>query len=410
MTAVGIIVEYNPLHNGHVHHYNRAKEISGAKYSIAVLSGPFLQRGEPGIVSKYARTEMALAMGADLVIELPTAYAVQPAEWFAYGGVSLLHATGIVDSICFGTESGTLDLLLPLARMLAHESEELQNSISHYLGQGMSYPAAYSAGAAALAGSHSAPGDVLKLLQQPNHTLGLHYLIALKRLGSSIQPFTIPRIHAGYHDTSPSHKAIASATAIRRMLLEQNLTAAAPYIPEFTLDILRREFAAGRGPITWESFRQPLMHLLLTSSPDGLSSLHEVTEGLEYRLHRLLPTLTAADVTGLLQALKTKRYTHTKLQRMLVHILLQHTKDQLSPSRLAEGPGYLRVLGFSKGGQQLLKQMKKTASLPVVVKPASFAHAQQDLDLRAFAAYANAYASPSPREMYRDYFEPPIRI
>jgi predicted nucleotidyltransferase len=409
VSVVGIIVEYNPLHNGHVHHYAKAKEISGAKHAVAILSGPFLQRGEPGIVSKFARAEMALAMGADLVIELPVSYAVQPAEWFAFGSVALLHATGVVDSLCFGTESGTLDLLLPLSRILAEESTELQERISVYLNEGMNYPAAYSRAAADAAGFSGMENEILDVLQQPNHTLGLHYLIALKRLASPLRPFTIPRIHAGYHDKMPAHSAIASATAVRRMLLEQDLGAAAPYLPESTLDILAREFREGRGPVTWDSFRGPLLHSLLISSPQDLASFHEVTEGLEHRLRRLLPTLKEPVVDELLKALKTKRYTHTKLQRMLSHILLQHTKEEMAPSALAAGPGYLRVLGFSSGGQELLKKMKKTASLPVIVKTSSFEHPQLELDIRASAAYANAFPNPEVRHIFRDYLEFPIR-
>lgn len=410
MSAVGLIVEYNPLHNGHVHHFAKAKEISGAEHTVAILSGPFLQRGEPGIVSKFARAEMALAMGADLVIELPVAYAVQPAEWFAFGAAALLDATGVVDSLCFGTESGTLDLLLPLSRILADESAELQERIGFHLNEGMNYPAAYSRAAAAAAGFAGMEQEILDVLQQPNHTLGLHYLIALKRLGSRVRPLTIPRIHAGYHDEMPAHAKIASATAVRKLLLEQDLSAAAPYLPESTLGIIDREFREGRGPITWGSFRGPLLNLLLTSSPRDLAAFHEVTEGLEYRLRRVLPGLGKPEVAELLQALKTKRYTHTKLQRMLTHILLRHTKEEMSAPALAAGPGYLRVLGFSSGGRELLKKMKKTASLPVIVKPSSFEHPQLELDLQASAAYANAFPNPETRHMFRDYLEAPIRF
>ncbi|WP_339321359.1 nucleotidyltransferase [Paenibacillus sp. FSL W8-0194] len=409
MTAVGIIVEYNPLHNGHVHHYNEAKRLSGAEHAVAVLSGPFLQRGEPGIVSKFARAEMALAMGADLVIELPAAYAVQPAEWFAYGAVSLLHATGVVDSLCFGTESGSLDLLLPLARALSEESQELRERIACHLGEGMNYPAAYSRAAAEAVGLPREKSDVLRIIQQPNHTLGLHYLIALNRLDSPIRPLTIPRIHADYHDQQPSHAAIASATAVRKMILEQGVAAVRPYVPETTFRILDREFREGRGPVTWNSFRGALMHILLTSSPENLAEYHEVTEGLEHRLRRAVFSLKEPDVDELLKALKTKRYTHTKLQRMLAQILLRHTKREMSPEALAKGPGYLRVLGFNGNGQRLLKQMKKTAALPVIVKPSSFEHPQLTLDLRASAAYANAFPHPDTQSMFRDYLEAPIR-
>ncbi len=409
-TVVGIIVEYNPLHNGHVHHYNRAKEISGAEHSIAILSGPFLQRGEPALLSKYARAEMALAMGVDLVIELPIHYAVQPAEWFAYGAVSLLEATGIIDHLCFGTESGSLVQLLPLAKQLANENHRMKQELSRLLDQGINYPTAYSAAAGILSTDLEEKEEIRLLLLQPNHTLALHYLIALERLGSSIVPLTIPREKAGYHDTTPSESAIASATAVRKLILEEHIEAAAPYVPPYTLDIMRREFTAGRGPIHWESFRQPLMHLLMTHTSSQLSKLHEVTEGLEHRIKKLLPTLSHATVTELLHSLKTKRYTHTKLQRMLTHILLHHTKEEMSPTQLSDGPGYLRILGFNSHGQQLLKRMKKTASLPIVVKASTLTHDHLERDLQAATAYANAYNQPYTREMFRDYYEPPIRM
>uniref|UniRef100_UPI00037236AC nucleotidyltransferase family protein n=1 Tax=Paenibacillus sp. PAMC 26794 TaxID=1257080 RepID=UPI00037236AC len=141
MKAVGVIVEYNPLHNGHVYHLQEARRLSGADAVVAVMSGPFLQRGEPAIVGKRARTEMALHAGADLVLELPVAYAVQPAEWFAFGAVSLLDRTGIVDSLCFGSESGDLDSLQRIARVLAVEPAGMREDIARRLREGASYPA-----------------------------------------------------------------------------------------------------------------------------------------------------------------------------------------------------------------------------------------------------------------------------
>ncbi|MGG4503307.1 nucleotidyltransferase family protein, partial [Paenibacillus polymyxa] len=147
MKTLGIIVEYNPLHNGHVHHWKESLRITGAQRTVAVMSGPFLQRGEPAITDKWSRTEMALAMGVDLVLELPVAYAVQPAEWFARGAVTLLCATGIVDALCFGSESGDIAPLHTLACVLAAEPAELKAGIAQRLSKGASYPAAY-AGAA----------------------------------------------------------------------------------------------------------------------------------------------------------------------------------------------------------------------------------------------------------------------
>lgn len=411
MKTVGIIVEYNPLHNGHVHHYTRSKEITSADAVVAVMSGPFLQRGEPALVNKRARTEMALHMGVDLVIELPTAYAVQPAEWFAYGAVAILNGTGVVDSLSFGSESGSLEDILPLAEILAEESGVLHHEITKRLSSGSNFPTAYAAAAAAITGaSESSIRNLTQLLSQPNNSLGLHYLIALKRLHSRIVPYTISRESSNYHDLVPSNQSIASATSIRRLILEEGLESTASYIPDYTLNILRREFAEGLGPMNWERFRHPLFNILLTHDTSELETFQEVTEGLEYRIQRLLPQLGEPSVEALLSALKTKRYTRTKLQRMLVHILLHHTKSEMARTLLKEGPGYIRVLGFSKTGRALLKQMKKTASLPVVMRPSAFSHPYLNRDLEAVAIYANAYPNPVVSHMFSDYLLPPISL
>src|SRR5690554_6939007 len=143
--TVGIIVEYNPLHYGHVYHFRQSKINANAEAVVAIMSGNFLQRGEPALLNKWARAEMALHMGVDLVIELPVAYAAQPAEWFAYGAVSALHNTGVVDSLCFGSESGEINGLISLAHKLHQEPVTFKHSLKERLKQGMNYPAAYSA-------------------------------------------------------------------------------------------------------------------------------------------------------------------------------------------------------------------------------------------------------------------------
>lgn len=411
MKTVGIIVEYNPLHNGHVLHYTRSKEITDADAVVAVMSGPFLQRGEPALVGKRARTEMALYMGVDLVIELPTAYAVQPAEWFAYGAAALLNATGVVDSLSFGSESGSLQDILPLAEILAEENGNLRSEIAKRLSSGSNFPSAYAAAAAAVTGaSDTAIHTLTQLLSQPNNSLGLHYLIALKRLGSSIVPYTIPRESAHYHDELPTDLSIASATSVRKLIMEDGLEAAAPYVPDYTLNILHREFMKGQGPNNWERFRQPLFHTLITHDSTELESFHEVTEGLEHRIKRLIPKLSEPTVEALLNALKTKRYTRTKLQRMLLHILLNHRKTEMSRKLLAEGPGYIRVLGFNDTGRTLLKQMKKTASLPIITRPSAFSHPYLKRDLEASAIYASACSDPNVSAMFSDYLEPPVTL
>ncbi|NOU93477.1 nucleotidyltransferase [Paenibacillus sp. LMG 31456] len=410
MKTVGLIVEYNPLHNGHYYHFQQSKKSSGADAVIAVMSGHFLQRGEPAMVGKWARTEMALRMGVDLVIELPIAYSTQPAEWFAYGAVSALDATGVVDSLCFGSESGDIRSLHTIAAAMHEESTAFHTLLQHELKAGLSYPAAYGRAVASYL-----PGIDATELAKPNNTLGLHYLIALRRLQSRIEPLTIIRQKAEYNQQDITDAAIASATALRHMLFEKKaLAEIASFVPEGTMNVLRHEWEAGRAPMSWEHYAKPLLLQLLHHSPAQLSMFHEVTEGLEYRIKQALPQLSGPTdlVEKLITLLKTKRYTRTKLQRMLLRILLNHSKEQLSPSVLGQGVPYLRILGFSNKGQELLKRMKTTARVPIVTKVSALSNPSPllELDIQATSIYALGYASASNQDFFRDYYEPPVRI
>lgn len=417
MRTVGIIVEYNPLHNGHVHHFEQSKRAAEADACIAVMSGHFLQRGEPAVVNKWARAEMALRMGADLVIELPVAYSCQPAEWFAYGAVKLLHATGVTDALCFGSEDGRMDSLEQLADRLCGEDELFRSKLLEHLKQGISYPAAYSMAAVSGHGQQESPA-----LDQPNNILGLHYLMALRRLNSPILPLTIARQKAGYHQAIPTDATIASATAIRNILFgmdgtdktggEDRLTLIKPFVPAYTLEILQRELAAGRGLQQWEAYATPLFSQLLGRSAEELGQISEVTEGLENRIKHALKEMTPASdsrVEALLTLLKTKRYTRTKLQRMLLRILLQHPKQELSRERLTAGPDYIRVLGFGGKGRQLLKTMKQRASLPVIIQARADNGKLLDLDIRATSVYSQAYREQGSRQWLQDFYQPPVQ-
>ncbi|RXZ77002.1 nucleotidyltransferase [Paenibacillaceae bacterium] len=414
MRTVGLIVEYNPFHNGHAYHLQQSVKITEADAVVAVMSGSFLQRGEPALLDKWTRAEMALHGGCDLVIELPTAYATQPAEWFAFGAVSLLKATGVVDSMCFGSESGSIASLSALAAVLAEEPERFQELLRASLRSGSSYPAAYSSAVQLYMtelGEHEAASYPLA---QPNNTLALHYLIALRRLNSRIRPYTIVRQKAGYSQQDVADEHIASATALRRMLsLGQTLEELAPFVPATTLHLLQREGLGQRPPTTWETFMPKLLHQLLSHSPTQLAEFHEISEGLEHRLAQAVPRLESLRFEALMQALKTRRYTRTKLQRALLALLLNHRKDELHPDRLQSGIDYIRVLGFTDKGRQLLKKMKTTARLPVLHSAAQPPRGLRylELDVRASAVYALAAAPDTPAAgLLRDYYERPIII
>lgn len=418
MKTVGLIVEYNPLHNGHVFHFQQAKKKTSADAVVAVMSGNFMQRGEPALIDKWARTEMALNMGIDLVIELPIAFATQPAEWFAFGAISALEATGVVDTLCFGSESGELTWLEDLAKVLYDEPSELKVRLQHELETGASYPSAYHRAVHAWMVDHHAlwghsPDWYHQQLKQPNNTLGLHYLIALQRLKSSIRPKTILRQATCYGETKIADQTMASATAIRHQLIveQTGLSSVQPYMPEYTVSILQRTFSASQAPMHWEQFFPALLHQLLISTTDDLRQYSEVSEGLEFRIKKTLSALPKHKVVSMhrfLKQLKTKRYTWTKLQRTLLRILLQHHKESLSRPILQQGVPYLRVLGMSEIGRLLLRKMRKTAQVPVILNTARHSHPLLEMDIRAAQLFAAAYPQTVAAELTREYTQSPL--
>lgn len=414
MRTVGLIVEYNPFHNGHLYHLRQSAKITEADAVVAVMSGHFLQRGEPAMWDKWTRAKMALAGGCDLVIELPVAYAAQAAEWFAYGAVSLLEATGVVDAFCFGTESGRLAPLLKAAELAADEPPDFRSLLKSKLETGQSYPAAYSE---TIQACLKARGDMEAAafpFDQPNHTLGLHYLIAHRRIRGVMKPYTIAREKAQYNQTSITDGTIASATAIRKLALESGaLEEIRPFVPETTYEVLTGRYADGVPPVHWEHYKDALFHTLLTSSPNRLSELREITEGLEHRLLHAWQELQEWSIDSLLTCLKTKRYTRTKLQRALLSILLGHAKQDFTPEKLADGVQYIRVLGFSEKGQSLLKRMRSAASLPVLMSaarpPEPFRYLE--LDVQATRAYMLGMPGAKlPSDLSRDFRDKPIMV
>ena len=413
MRTVGLIVEYNPFHNGHLYHLQQSQKITGSDAVVAVMSGHFLQRGEPALLNKWTRAEMALRGGCDLVIELPVAYSTQAAEWFAFGAVKLLEATGVVDALCFGSEAGDIGPLRRIARVLAHEPESFGRLMADTLATGVSYPAAYSE---AVRQFMAAAGDTEAAafgLEQPNNTLGLHYLLALERIGSAIEPYSIRREKAGYSQATITDAQIASATAIRKLVAEASSPQeAAPFIPASTLELLLRDSEAGRGPVGWSMYTKPLLHKIISESKETLEGYHEMSEGLEYRLKRAIPSLPSLQIDALLDALKTKRYTRTKLQRALLAVLLGHRKDSLSPDRLREGVQYIRVLGYTEKGRELLKRMRKSAALPVLhsAARANETYPYLELDVQATSVYSLGWSSATARDLFRDYYDKPVTL
>lgn len=387
MKVTGVVVEYNPMHNGHLYHLEQSRASTSADAVVAVMSGHFLQRGEPAIVNKWARTKMALQQGVDLVLELPAAYSAQSASLFAYGSIAVLDRLGVVDTVCFGSESGDIRPLQALSNILVEEPLLFKTFLREELQKGHSYPRAASDALARFAALD--PSIDSELAQKPNNMLGLEYLAALKKLNSRIEPATITRIAAGYNQETITHPSIASATAIRKATFETGIETAENLLPAVSYRVLQEEFAAGRGPLSWENYRQALFTLLHRATPDGLREYVGVDEGLEHRL--LEAALRAVTVHELITLTKTKRYTWTKIQRALTSVLLGLTRSEQDALSVADGPSYIRVLGFTGRGQAVLKAASTRASVPILTKLPKEKPKMLEFDLRASRVYAQGY-------------------
>ncbi|MDI3534539.1 MAG: hypothetical protein PWQ82_904 [Thermosediminibacterales bacterium] len=416
MKVVGLIAEYNPFHNGHLYHLKKTKKITEADFTICVMSGNFVQRGEPALVDKWARTKMALSAGIDLVIELPVCYAVGSAETFAFGSIKTLEATGVVDSICFGSESGDLRILKDISKVLLTEPPEFIDILKKELKKGLVYPKARELALKYFFESYKSIDtqiltNLIDTIKKPNNLLGIEYLKALSRLNSNITPLTIKRI-SNRNDCDFIKGKITSASKIRsQILLRKKLTLKTlDYLPEFSQKVLLQEFKKGKGPIGMDDLTALMLGILRKSSLEQLRCYRDVSEGLENRILRFSKNSTT--IHELLMAIKTKRYTLTRLQRILIHILLGIKQEYLADFDENGGPRYLRILGFSSRASTLLKAIKKKSELPVIVKTAHYKKIQDHIlhkmiyfDLLSSDIYSLFFKNPFYRKGGIDFYK-----
>ncbi|MFD2616981.1 nucleotidyltransferase [Terrilactibacillus laevilacticus] len=360
MKIAGIIVEFNPMHNGHQYLIQRIQEIEKPDIIIAVMSGNFLQRGEPSIVSKWLRTEMALTAGIDVVLELPYHYAVGHANLFARGAISILSECGVTD-LYFGSESGDIASFYHTARHLRNEKNNLDLLVQEKLQQGYSYPKAYSL---AYTSTHTNEMKLLDL-SEPNNILGLHYVKVIQELHSSIKAHTILRKGAQHHDQSPhTHTEFASGTGIRNALMHGNdFIPIRDKMPNESFKILMR--AVNQNQILgWNDFFPLLKYRLMSSSIEELASIYESEEGLEFRAMKAIKETN--DFFSFISLMKSKRYTWTRLQRYCCHILLNVSKQKMKSFLETPQTPYLRLLGMSLRGQRYLRCKKGSFSVPLI--------------------------------------------
>ena len=390
MKISGIICELNPLHSGHAALFSHGKSISQGL--VCVLSGNFVQRGEPAILDKWARTRLALEQGADLVLELPLPWACAGAERFALGGVGLLQGLGGVDTLLFGSEEPDVSLLWSLADAL--RSPEFSRELAQ-VKSGAAFAQRREQAAARLVGP-----DTAALLRKPNVILGVEYLKALLELHSSMEAVLFPRLGAG-HDVPDETGPLLSASHARDLLKQgQDLTGR---LPEPTLKLWRELAQNGLCPASLSRLETGVLCRLRAMEPEDFSLLPDVSEGLEHRLYK------AARQAGTLEEFytlaKSKRYSHARIRRLAMAAFLGLTKD------LPLLPSYLRVLGMTPLGERILRQASPT--LPLVVRPGDIRRLDEECR-RLFALEAKAddlyaLAQPCPPPCGRDYTEKLIK-
>lgn len=406
MKISGIIVEYNPLHNGHLYHINKTREITGCNYLVAVMSGNFVQRGEPSMVNKWARTEMALKSGIDLVLELPFLYSTSSAEGFAFGAISTLNSLGFIDNICFGSESEDIKSLQYIAQILAYEPNEYKTLLHNYLKEGVSYPSArQNALIDYCRTKYSKTGndkELMEALGSSNNILGIEYLKSIYRLSSKINPFSIKRIHNSYNQSNLTG-VISSATSIRKNIYDNDITET---LPDYVYTILQNEKKLGRCPVALSNFSDLILYKLRDSNLSYIKNLLDVGEGLENKIKKGVECST--DINELIQYIKNKRYTTTRIQRILLYSLLGISKEVINA--IKSPVKYIRVLGFNENGRVLLKKAKKSASVPIISNPSYKDSEILKYDINSTDIYVLGYENKLYKSAKQDFKIPPVII
>ncbi len=390
MKIAGIIAEYNPFHNGHLYHIEqtRAEKGGDASHVVAVMSGCFTQRGEPALADPYLRAEAALQSGVDLVIALPTPWALSSAQTFAEGGVALLNALGCVDMLSFGSECGDVHALGVVAAKL-HDPQIIARQ-KGLMSTGLTYAAARRQAVAEAVGENRA-----KLLDSPNNTLGIEYLGALARSQSTMTPFTVKRMGAAHGDLSPIG-GTASASYLREVVRSGRINNLSPFVPHAVCRVLTEAAAQGHCPSREELAERAVLAVLRALPKERLAALPAVSEGIDNRLYNAISEAT--DLENLIELTKTKRYVRTRLQRLIYSAFLGIDADFT-----ASTPPYIPVLGANARGKEILRAAKERgASLPIVTRSSQIGALGEDarrlfaLECRAADLYALFLPTPYP--------------
>lgn len=412
MNICGIIAEYNPFHNGHAYHIEETKKITNCDAVVVIMSGNFIQRGVPALFDKWTRTKMALQNGADLIIELPSYYATSSAEYFAQGSIALLDGLGVVSNVSFGSNTSDLDALKRIANVLYLEPEDYKKILQAELKKGVSFPIARSNALKNFLKKEYSAKYISEILLDSNNILGIEYLKALLYSNSSIKPVLVERKGTTYNSTNIVDN-ICSATAIRELLKKDELKKVKTVMPDKSFDVMNNEMLHGKAPMFLKNFEKEVMYSLRKNSAQQLSNIADVSEGLENLLKKA--SSEGMELESIIDVLKSKRYTRTRIQRILVHALLDVTKDDVENYKY--NPQYIRVLGFTKKGEKILSQIGNTSNLPVVTSVSKFmknanetSKKMMEKDIMATNIYTLGYQIPKYRVSNLDYTMPIVTI
>lgn len=375
MNLLGLVVEYNPFHNGHKYHLEKSKEITKATHTIAIMSGSFLQRGEPALFDKYTRAEMAVKSGVDLVIELPTLYACQSAEIFSHGAITTLNSINCVNSVCFGSEEGDVEILNTIAEILVKEPAEFKHNLKKFLDDGELFPTARSKALYEYIKTHNLlslnEDELQKVLNSSNNILGIEYIKSLIKLNSSIKPYTITRVASEYN-SSDINSNICSATAIRNYLkANHNLHFLENVVPHPTFYDINNKIDNNFKPVFDYMFYNTLSSIIIRDF-ENLYNYFEVNEGIENKIYSNI--FTSSNLEELINATKSKRYTMTKIKRTLNNILLGITKEDVMKVKDLNSVPYIRVLAFNNKGREIIKKIKTSSDVEIITKFSKISH------------------------------------
>jgi len=395
----GIITEYNPFHRGHEYHLKKAKSDTNADGIVCVMSGNFMQRGIPAIIDKWKRAEMAIKNGVDLVLELPLVYSISSAEHFAFGSVSLLNSLGIVDCLYFGSEAGNIDILDDISKTLVSEPLEYKVLLKNNLDSGLPFHISRANALSVYLNSH----NVLDVLSNSNNILGIEYLKALITLSSSIKPKTLRREGSTYNEENLSN-TFSSATSIRKHLKEKSLNELINFLPKVSYDILNGLISSGYNFVFEEDIFKYLKYKLLTNDK-ALLNLPDVSEGLENKI--LKEVISSNSLDELILNSKSKRYTYTRISRILLQSFLNLENFNLLSLSKTPAP-YARVLAFNSVGRSMLKDIKNKNNIEIITKvPRNNLCDHIKIDILGTKAYSLLNSKVNSMD---DYLKSPIII